>query len=215
MGGGYEFAAPQASGSLSPDMTARLAKAFSALDYDLFVLAPEDREALAQAKIPAAPAWRALDETPRVVTMKVPDGQLAFVLFPPAGPSGPASTLTTALGDMAAELRTSGKYNLIIGVSTWGQPQENDFIAGQGKTFDIILGSGQGPGYPGLYLQDNAVLWVRPSLKGKGVNTIVIPALPKAGEKAVWSPNASITASVQPLNEAVASDQKITAIFAP
>ena len=44
---------------------------------------------------------------------------------------------------MAAELRTSGKYNLIIGVSTWGQPLENDFIAGQGKTFDITTADGQ------------------------------------------------------------------------
>lgn len=206
---------PHAAGSISADMTARLAKAFSALDYDLFVLSPEDRETLAQAKVQTAPAWQTPDATPRVVTKKVPDGQLAFVLFPPAQPDGPTGAVATTLADTATKLRASGKYNLVIGVSTWGQPLENDFIASQGKAFDIILGSGEGPGYPGLYLQDNAVLWVRPSVKGKGVNTIVIPTLPKAGEKAVWSPNASVMASVQPLNESVASDQSVAAIFAP
>ena len=211
MGGGYEFVPPNAAGSISTDKAARLARAFAALKYDLFVLAPEDRTTLDQGKIPGASAWLTVDEKPRVVTKKVPDGHLAFILFPPAGQNNDAA----ALVEMARDLRASGKYNLIIGVSTWGQALEGDFLERHGKDFDIVLGSGEGPGYPGLYLQDNAVLWVRPSLKGKGVNTIVIPALPKAGEKVVWSPNASVTASVQPLNEAVASDQDIAAIFAP
>lgn len=211
VGGGYEFIPPHAAGSISTDMTGRLARAFTALDYDLFILAPEERTTLDQSKIPGASAWQTVGETPRVVSKKVPDGHLAFILFPPTGQNGDAAVLT----GMARDLRASGKYNLIIGVSTWGQAQEGEFIERHGKDFDIILGSGEGPGYPGLYLQDNAVLWVRPSLKGKGVNTIVIPTLPKAGEKVVWSPNESVIGSVQPLNEAVASDQTITAIFAP
>lgn len=216
IGGGYEFVAPGTMNSTSPDLITRLAQAYLTLDYDLFVLAPEDFQALSAAGVPTAPSWWSLDDAPRVVTQKVPDGLLAFVLFPPSLPGGPSGSTASILANTATQLRESGQYNLIIGISTWGQPLENDFIANRrGKAFDIILGSGHGPSYPGLYLQDNAVLWVRPSLKGKGVNTIVIPNLPKAGTKPVWSPNVTVMATVQPLRDELALDPAITTIFAP
>lgn len=211
--GGYEFASPRATEPVSTDMVGRLIHAYSALNYDLLLLTPEDRALIDRAEAKVDPAWQTLDESPRVVAKKVKDGQLAFILFPPLRKLTPS--VVTTLCDMATDLRASGQYNLIIGVSPWGQAMEAEFIEAQGKTFDIVLGSGEGPSYQGLYLQDGAVLWVRPSAKGKGVNTIDIPTLPKAGEKTVWTPGISISTSLQPLNDSVASDQNITAIFAP
>ena len=117
---------PNAAGSISTDKAARLARAFAALKYDLFVLAPEDRTTLDQGKIPGASAWLTVDEKPRVVTKKVPDGHLAFILFPPAGQNNDAA----ALVEMARDLRASG--------APGGRPWKATFSSATARTSTLF-----------------------------------------------------------------------------
>lgn len=213
IGGGYEFAKPGAENGISPDTVARLTQAYERLNYDLFLLAPSDALALERTGVKASKDWQGPLEKPRVVTRGVQGGSLAFVLFPDTGRADTA--MEAELVELARSLRAEGRHNLIVGVSTWGSPRENDFILNREPVFDIILGSGEGPGYAGIYLQDNRVLWVRAFTRGKSVHTVTIPALPAPGVKAVWDPEVTVTTLAVPLGDGVAADPEIEALFRP
>ncbi len=211
IGGGYEFALPGTESDRQPHAISRLKNAFEMLDYDIFLLSPADAAVLRKTQVSAPAGWhRPLDE-PALVVRDVPGGSLAFVLFPDSGRSDPA--MEERLVRYARDLRDQGRYNLIVGVSTWGAGREQAFIENREPVFDVILGSGEGPGYAGLYLQGNRVLWVRAFTKGKSVLSVAMPALPPAGEKVVWKPEASVRTMSAPLGDGLPSDPKIQAIF--
>jgi len=211
IGGGYELAKPGAENGTSSDTVGLLKKAYEKLGYDVFLLAPSDALTLENTGVNAPKGWQAPLEKPRVITRALQGGSLAFVLFPDTGRADAA--LEAELVELARSLRAEGRHNLIVGVSTWGSPRENDFILGREPVFDIILGSGEGPGYAGIYLQDNRVLWVRAFTRGKSVHTVTIPALPAPGEKVVWAPEQSVRTLAQPLGDNIASAPDIQAIF--
>lgn len=213
IGGGYELAKPGAENGTSPDTAAMLKNAYERLGYDIFLLAPSDALAFEKAGVKAGKGWEGPLEKPRVVTRAVRGGSLAFVLFPDTGEADAATE--AELVELARSLRAEGRHNLIIGVSTWGSPRENDFILRREPVFDIILGSGEGPGYAGIYLQDNRVLWVRAFTRGKSVHTVTIPALPAPGAKVVWNPEVTVTTLAAPLGDGVAADPEVEAIFRP
>jgi len=100
-------------------------------------------------------------------------------------------------------------------VSTWGDVREAECIDASQGAFDMVLGSGEGPNYSGLYLLDNKTIWIRAFAKGKGLNIITIPTLPKPGEKIVWQPEVTAKTIVEPLKESIPSDPEMDAIFAP
>ena len=215
MGGGYEFFAAKQTQTSADDSLARLGQAFAALKYDLLTLTPEEQAALKSADIELLPTWHALSAQAQVITQKVTDGTLAFVLFPATATNDPTEATMAALAKLATELRASKAYNLLIGLSTWGQAAEDLFITKHGQTFDIIFGAGDGLSFSGQYLQDDQLLWVRPSIKGKAINSIILPTLPVAGEKTTWIPDKSISTAVHSLNDSIASDQELVNILTP
>ena len=211
IGGGYELAVPGTEGDRHPAAVEQLKRAYGMLGYDIFLLSPADAAVLSGSKVQAPRAWQPPLDEPALVERNVPGGRLAFVLFPDTGRTDPA--MEERLVAFARELRAKGKHNLVIGVSTWGAARENAFIGASDPVFDIILGSGEGPGYSGLYLRDNRVLWVRAFTKGKNVHTVTIPSLPAPGEKVVWAPEQSVRTLAQPLGDNIASAPDIQAIF--
>lgn len=211
IGGGNELALPGTEGDRSPAAVDQLKRAYGMLGYDIFLLSPADATVLNSAKVQTPRAWQPPLDAPALVERDVPGGRLAFVLFPDSGQADPG--MEKRLVDYARNLRAKGTYNLVIGVSTWGETRESAFIDRAEPVFDIILGSGEGPGYSGLYLRDNRVLWVRAFTKGKNVHTVTIPALPAPGEKVVWAPEQSVRTLAQPLGDNFASAPDIQAIF--
>lgn len=179
------------------------------MHYDLLALTPPDRTVLEQAGATIPESWTRVTETPQLLERHVPDGTLAFIIFPadPGQPSG-----WSAITDMAEEARTSGRYNLIIGLCSWSISFEQDFINRHGAAFDILLGAGDGPGYIGLYEQNNALYRVRAFSKGKGIHQIDIPTLPQPG-KHIWVPGQGISATYQALDAKVPDDARIKSIF--
>jgi hypothetical protein len=160
-------------------------------------------------RLPGPVPWRSRNSSSRSVR----GGTLAFVLFPDNGQHDQA--MEDEVVRFAAALRKEASHNLIIGVSTWGADREMDFIDRRGETFDIILGSGQGPGYTGLFLRDNAVLLVRAFTKGRYVHSVTIPELPKPGTRVAWNPQISVSTAAVPLGGGIAADPQINAIFNP
>lgn len=211
IGGGYEFAQPGTESDRHPAAVANLKKAYELLGYDIFLLSPTDATVLRTTKVPAPKGWQSPLEAPGLVVRDVPGGRLAFVLFPDTGSPDPA--MDEELIRYARKLRDEGRYNLIVGVSTWGAARERDFIEQHDPVFDIVLGSGLGPGYAGLYLKDNKVLWVRAFTKGKSVLSVAMPVLPPAGGKVVWAPETSVKTFSAPLGDGLAADPEIRAIF--
>jgi len=211
--GGYEFAPFGTETDRHPAVIAPLKKAYDLLDYDLLVLSPSDATVLKSTKIPASADWRGPLARPEVLSKDAQGGRLAFVIFPDTGQPDPA--MEDDLVRFAESLRAEGKHSLIIGVSTWGATRESEFIDKRKPVFDIILGSGEGPGYGGLYLKDNRVLWVRAFTKGKNVHTVTIPALPQPGTKVTWDPEVSVFTAAVALGGEIPSDPEIEALFKP
>lgn len=210
-GGGYEFAHPGNEADRHPVAVENLKRAFDLLDYDFLLLSPADRTVLENTNVAPAPNWRLPSDAPGLIVREVAGGRLAFVLFPDSGRADPAAE--EELVRYARALRDKGMYNLIIGVSTWGSQREQRFLENREPVFDIVFGSGPGPGYAGLYLQNDRVLWVRAFTKGKSVMSVALPALPPAGEKVVWAPETTVKTMSAPLGDGMPSDPEIQAIF--
>ena len=213
IGGGNEFAPPGSEADQNPQAVANLKKSYNLLKYDFFALSPSDAKVLDHTRVPRSSTWTGPVTKPEVVTRQLQEGRLAFVVFPDSGQPDPDTE--EELVRVAASLRATAKYNLIIGISTWGATRETAFIEKREPVFDVILGSGEGPGYAGLYLQDNRVLWVRAFTKGKNVHSVTFPALPAPGVKAVWDPEVSAFTRSTPLGDGIASAPEIEAIFNP
>lgn len=211
--GGYEFTHPQSMGQ-NPSRTALLAKAYAHLPYDLFLLATADYEDLIHNNLNPEPVWHGPIIQPRVIIEESDQGSMAFVLFPDAQ-KNKSEHLIPEVGDLVRKLRHSKKYNLIIGLSTWGSTKEEEFITSQPNTVDILLGSGDGPGYTGLYLEENKVLWVRAFARGKAVNLIRIPTLPDPQNKTIWQPQETIITEVITLDHRHGLDEELNLILSP
>jgi hypothetical protein len=211
--GGYEFAAPGTEADRQPQVVANLKRALELTGYDIFLMSPADATVFRNTGTAVPRSWTQPVDRPELIVKAVPGGSLAFVLFPDTGRPDP--DLEKELTRFTRDLRQSGQFNLIVGVSTWGATRESAFIEGSEPVFDIVLGSGEGPGYPGLYLQGNNVLWLRAFTKGKSVLSVTIPELPAAGTKAVWDPEVNIRTQNLSLDDTVPSDPQIEAIFKP
>lgn len=211
--GGYEFSPLGLETDRHPAVVGDIKRAYDLLGYDIALLSPADANVFSHTGIDPGPAWKGPLTKPEVVVREVPGGSLAFILFPDSGEHDAAQE--NELVRLAESLRAQGRHNLIIGVSTWGADREMDFIDRRGSAFDIIFGSGKGPGYTGLFLRDNSVLLVRAFTKGKYVNSVAIPELPAPGTKIVWNPQASVMTEAVPLGGNVPTDPRIEGIFTP
>ncbi|NLV96882.1 MAG: hypothetical protein GX043_06055 [Desulfovibrionales bacterium] len=204
--GGHEFLSPDKAKD-SPGIMTRLLAAYSQLPYDIFLLAPTDEQSIIQNYLSPNPSWHGPLTQPQVVSHKVQDGTIAFVLFPDK--QSHSLTGNKKLGNFIRNLRDTKEYNLIVGISSWGSDQEENFLAAEPNTVDILLGSGDGPGYTGLYLQENAALWVRAFSKGKAVSTITIPSLPAPQEKVIWEPEETIFTKTETLDHSIPLDDEM------
>lgn len=213
IGGGYELAPWDAKTGIQISPMRDLKKAYELLDYDIFVLSPSDSTFLKRAGVKPLPSWHRALVKPEVLIRQVPDGLLVFVLFPDMGFDNQAAT--DKLARITESLRKSARYNLIIGISTWGWAREKTFLETYPDAVDVLLGSGDGPGYSGIYVNNNATLWVRAFSKGKSLQSITFPSLPKPNRHIQWRPRESVFTAMILLGRETASDMQIQAIFGP
>ena len=213
LSGGYEFSPLGLETDRHPSVIGTINRAYDLLGYDIALLSPADAAVLSHTSIEAGPAWKGPLVKPEVIVRDVPGGSLAFILFPDSGEHDAARE--NEVVRLAESLRGQARHNLIIGVSTWGADREMDFIERRGAAFDIIFGSGNGPGYAGLFLRDSSVLLARAFTKGRYMNSVTIPALPKPGTKIVWEPQANVMTEAIPLSGNTPSDPEVEALFKP
>ena len=213
LSGGYEFSPFGLETDRHPSVVRNIKRAYELLGYDIALMSPADATVFSHAGIDAGPAWKGPLAKPEVIERIVPGGSIAFVLFPDSGEQDKGLEDETVL--LAENLRKQARHNLIVGVSTWGADRELDFIERRGAVFDIIFGSGKGPGYAGLFLGDDRTLLVRAFTKGRYVHSVTRPELPLPGSKIAWKPQVTALTAAVPLGGDVASDPQVEAIFKP
>ena len=188
----------------------KLGQAFKALHYDMFVLSSLESAALRSAGFTLPEHWHEQPTEPTLVTVPTAEGQLAIFLFP----DQPDAQAKAKIMAMAQGIRKAAQHNLLIGISPWGVTLEQEFLDSCGDTLDILFGSGEGPSYSGLYVNNDAVVWARAPLKGKGVNVLTIPDLPQPGTKVFWQPEVNIRGEILPLADNIAQDSEMINILA-
>ena len=213
LSGGYELSPLGLETDRHPSVIGTIKRAYDLLGYDIALLSPADATVFSHTGIEAGPAWKGPLVKPEVIVRDVPGGSLAFILFPDSGEH--VAAREDEVVRLAESLREQARHNLIIGVSTWGADREMDFIERRGAAFDLIFGSGKGPGYTGLFLRDSGVLLVRAFTKGRNVNSVNIPELPAPGTKIVWNPQANVMTEAIPLDGNIPSDPEVEALFKP
>ena len=213
LSGGYEFSPFGLETDRHPSVVRNIKRAYELLGYDIALMSPADALVFSHTGIDPGPAWKGPLAKPEVIERNVPDGSIAFILFPDSGEHDKGLEDATIL--LAENLRKQAKHNLIIGVSTWGADRELDFIERRGAVFDIVFGSGPGPGYAGLFLGENGTLLVRAFTKGKYVHSVTIPELPRPGSKIIWEPQVTALTAAAPLGGDIATDPQVDAIFRP
>jgi len=168
--GPFELMRPGAE-RLNTGKRKTLGKVFTALNYDLGVLAPEEKPLFSGSN--AIPDWTAAGETPETMVLNRMGRQIGVVVFPGFEGRRDWSTFATELRSTIRTMRT--RADLLIGISSLGWNLENQFLTGPDAGLDILLGSGPGPAFQGKVTGGGTTLWVRPYSRGRAVNSITIP----------------------------------------
>lgn len=146
------------------------------------------------------------------MNLQTPSGVVAVLLLPAIDPAKPAPpALVGAVLDQARQARINAE--LVVAVSPWGLAEEKELLAKARGAIHLLLGAGPGTGLRGLVLDEGRVAWVRGFERGKSLAVVTVPVLPGAGRDAKWLENDSISCESLPLDDSVASDQEVDALF--
>lgn len=181
--------------------------------YDFFALSEKENHLLKTHGL-SAPKWHTVSPVPRTQILTTAFGPVAVVLFPAlsSGQTAPKAEMIDELNRTASSLR--GKAILVAGISEWGDTAERSFLDAKPSAFDILLGSGPGPGSSGMILNQGKTLWVRAYTKGQAVALIEIldPKGRNAGKS--WQLGENVRTTAEPFRENIPDRGDIAAIFA-
>jgi hypothetical protein len=187
-----------------------LARVFSALNYDLGVLAPEERPLFSGDN--AIPDWTAVDETPETRVLNRMGRQIGVVVFPGFEGRRDWPLFARELRRTIRSMRT--RADLLIGISSLGWNLENQFLTGPDSGLDILLGSGPGPAFRGRLTGGAKTLWVRPYSRGRAVNTVTIPDFEATQWlSSGWKLNRNVKTGIVILKGSMTRDQTVLEII--
>lgn len=191
---------------------AKVAEAYSRLQYDLGLLTPKEATALDAAKAKAPTNFVAVKDT--VTRMFQVNGQPVAVVLLPAIATNlvipPAEELRRAI---EAGKAAKSKARLVIALAPWGIAAEKALIDAAPATFDVVLGAGTGSGLGGRVESGGKTLWLRPFGKGKTMQRVDFLTWPTRDAAFVFMPDQNIRLLSQTLDEQVAEDPEMTKFF--
>ncbi len=174
------------------------------MQYNLKAVSYEEAYYFKKYHIPLK-GWLGSQDRIIVKDIKTRKGVLTFVILPwdiSALDESPQKEILASL-----EKRKS----LIIGISPYGYAEEQDILDQYPPhVFDILLGSGRGPIFPGQVREKT--LWIRPLSKGKAVYIITIKDIRDIKAKGpILGKNIEVKKKF--ITQDIVPDKKITAIF--
>lgn len=213
LSGGYEFL-PEAGPAPTREKLQALAKAYTAINFDLGLLVPREAQAMREAGAVLPGQWI----TPEVVTqtdLPLPGGgNVGIVLFPllKPGDKEPPRDLLEQINRAVKSLQR--RSNIVVGLSPWGYFPELAYLRNDEAVLpDILLGSGPGPGFRGILAADGRSYWLRAYPLGKALNRVEILNWPKHDADFQWREDVDIRALNVGLTEHVREDPAINALF--
>lgn len=187
-----------------------LARVFSVLNYDLGVLAPQEKPLFSGSN--AIPDWTAVDETPETRVLSRMGRQIGVVVFPGFEGRRDWSLFVRELRSTIRTMRT--RADLLIGISSLGWNLENQFLTGPDSGLDILLGSGPGPAFRGKLTGGGKTLWVRPYSRGRALNTVTIPDFQATRWlSSGWKLNRNVKTGIVIIKDSMAQDQTVLDII--
>jgi hypothetical protein len=176
--GAYEFAQFQAQKPPTRKRLEFMAKAFDLLRNDLVFVSPYERAVMAKAGMSPRKGWQGSDHLEQHVLG--PAAHKVGVLLLPPLPDGAASLppqLVRQIIEAVRALRATTR--LVVAMSPWGYPREQELLKAGGPLPDLLLGSGAGIGLVGNIEAQGKTLWIRAFAQGKSMNRIDILAWPE------------------------------------
>ncbi|HMM37528.1 MAG TPA: hypothetical protein PKB11_02115 [Desulfovibrio sp.] len=191
-----------------------LSRAYALLGYDLGVASSQEAAWLQANRAPLPPGWTICSGKPQERILDTKDGKVGVLLLPcPA--KGGAALDPEQLDALRRSIRSMReRTRLVIGVSPWGYTTEMGFLRDEPGMFDILLGTGNGPGLQVAFSPDSRTLWIRSYTKGQAPNIIEVVRWPSGKPDWQWKAGDSIRAGVIGLGDNIAGDEEMSAIFA-
>ncbi|AGW14491.1 hypothetical protein DGI_2760 [Megalodesulfovibrio gigas DSM 1382 = ATCC 19364] len=193
-------------------------RAYELLGYTRVFVTPEEADWLRRNVAPGQPRelphlFRELSPRSCLTELHAVAGKkVAVVHFPLIDhQSTPSEQMQDAVRrEIAAQ---KAQCDLVIGMSHWGRQQEFTLLSNGVPGLDILLGAGAGTPGPDLIANNGKTLWARSNVKGYTVTIIQLLAWPGAQDR--WRLEENIRAAAPVLEEHVADDPTIKALFHP
>ena len=137
---------------------------------------------------------------------------VAVIHFPPLPIGSPPSLLAERIRRVTEAARSVADAQLIVGVSPWGLPAEEEALPLLQGSLHVLVGGGPGPSFSAAPPPTAPeLLWVRPGTQGKHVSLIDILSLPAPGS--AWTPGIHVEAREAALSPEIADDPEIAALL--
>lgn len=193
-------------------------RAYDLLGYTRVFVTPAEADWLRRNVAPGQPRelphlFRELSTSSCLTEMHAVGGKkVAVVHFPLIDHQAtPSDQMQDAVRrEIAAQ---KAQCDLVIGMSHWGRQQEFTLLSHGVPGLDILLGAGAGTAAPDLIANNGQTLWARTSSKGRTVTVVQLLAWPTPQGR--WRLEDNIRATAPVLEEHVADDPVIKALFHP
>lgn len=209
--GGHEFLNPT-PGAQEPKKTTKewceaLTKAYNELDYTYVAMTKAEKEWF-DKNCGVPKGFTAFGDEPTTAIVKHGNYKIGIVNFPdlPADTDMVPEDVTAKLNEAADTLRK--ECNLVIGLAPWGVKLEQKWLAVTDQNFDIVYGTGPGPGLSSRTVNADKTLWLRAYSKGMLLNIVHMRQWPKVGEKVVWQRGKTALLGTIKLEPSVADHEK-------
>jgi len=189
------------------------AQSYQRLGYDKVFITPEEALWLKDNGAAPSPSFTTVGAEPVVETVTKSGVTIGLLVFP-LPKQGELEMPMDLMKQMTAEAqKLRPGVQLIIGLSAWGKKADQIFLNTQEPAFDVLLGSGPGPGLTGDLLPNAGSLWARTYTKGKYLNVIDIFALPDPKAEKKWGDASTFSFSYATLNIDIPEDPAIKSLF--
>lgn len=190
-----------------------MAKVYDLLRSDLVFVTPYERGVLARAGVPPRPGWRGSDHLEQHLLGPDPGHRVGVLLLPPLpdGTQAVPQAMVQQIGDAVRSLRATAK--LVVAMSPWGYPLEQELLKARTPLPDILLGSGPGIGLVGNVAGGGKTAWVRSFAQGKAMSRIDILAWPEqTNPNFKWTEGQNIRMTLFGLTDQYQEDQQVLSL---
>lgn len=168
---GYDLASYIRKDKLPPKAFSPMVKAYNILGYDLGVATALEGKAFDAAGESLPQSFMRVANKPISRVISLAGTSVGCVVFPEMPLFDEVSPAMMA--SVAAEAKAlRAKVDVVLGISSWGERNEQRLLKNHGQIFQVLAGSGPGTGFGLRKIPESKTLWVRPEFEGRSVSVL-------------------------------------------